>query len=159
MPSNQQSAGQTGTARRTTFTTILELGGKTATGIEVPPQVVEAFGAGQRPPVKVTVNGHSWESTVAVMGGRFMVGVPAEHRAAAGVSAEDTVEVTLELDDAPRTVAVPRDLAEALAAADATVAFERLAPSNRKEHVRSVEDAKKPETRARRIAKVIDALS
>jgi uncharacterized protein (DUF1800 family) len=159
MPSSQQTAGQSGTARRTTFTTILELGGKTATGIEVPPQVVEAFGAGKRPPVTVTVNGHSWQSTVAVMGGRFMLGVPAEHRAAAGVNADDTLEVTLELDDAPRAVAVPRDLAEALAAADATAAFDRLAPSHRKEHVRSVEDAKKPETRARRIAKVIDALA
>jgi uncharacterized protein YdeI (YjbR/CyaY-like superfamily) len=107
----------------------------------------------------VTIQDHSWESTVAVMGGRFMVGVPAEHRAAAGVTAGDTLTVTLELDDAPRTVAVPRDLVEALAASDATAAFEQLAPSRRKEHVRSVEDAKTPETRARRIAKVIEALS
>jgi hypothetical protein len=147
------------TTKPITMKAKLELAGKTATGFQVPDDVVERLGSGKRPPVKVTINGHCWQNTVAVMGGRYMLGVAAEHRAAAGVSAGETVEVTLELDAAPRTVEVPADLARALKQAEVTAACERLAPSHRKEHVRAVEDAKKPETRARRIAKTIDALS
>lgn len=147
------------TTRPVTFTVTLELGGKTATGMEVPAEVIERLGAGQRPPVRVTIGDYTYRSTVAVMGGRFMLAVSAEHRAAAGLAAGDTVDVTLELDAEPRTVEVPADLAEALAAAGASDAFARLAFSQRKEHVRGVEEAKKPETRERRIAKVVEALS
>jgi hypothetical protein len=142
-----------------TFTTTLELGGKTATGFGVPADVVERLGAGKRPPVKVTINGYTYRNTVAVMGGRYMIGVAAEHRTAAGVSAGDELDVTLELDAGPRTVEVPADLAKALKAAGATEAFERLAFTHRKEHVRAVEDAKKPETRERRIAKAVEMVS
>lgn len=142
-----------------TFTVILELAGKTATGMEVPGEVVSHLGGGKRPPVKVTIGAHSYRSTIAVMGGRFMLGVSAEHRARAGVEAGDTVDVTLELDAEVRTVDVPRDLAAALDAAGARADFERLAYSHRKEHVRAVEDAKKPETRKRRVDNVVDMLA
>jgi hypothetical protein len=139
-----------------TFTATLELAGKTATGMTVPDDVIERLGAGKRPPVKVTINGYTWRNTVAVMGGRYMLGVAAEHRVGAGVEAGDKLKVTLELDAAPRTVEVPKDLARALKAAGATEAFERLSYTNRKEQVRAVEDAKQPETRQRRIAKAVE---
>jgi hypothetical protein len=87
-------------------TTILQ-SGKTATGIEVPDEVMEALGSGKRPAVTVTVNGYSYRSTVATVGGRSMVGLSAEHRAGAGVAGGDEVEVDVELDTAPREVAVP----------------------------------------------------
>ncbi len=141
------------------FTAKLELGGKTATGIGVPDAVVEQLGAGKRPAVKVTLGDYTYRSTVAVMGGRFMLPVAAQHREAAGLAAGDTVKVTLELDAEPRTVEVPADLASALAAAGATEAFERLAFSHRKEHVRSIEEAKTPQTRQRRIAKTIEMVT
>ena len=142
-----------------TFTVRLELAGKTATGMEIPAAVVERLGAGKRPPVKVTIGDYTYHNTVAVMGGRYMVGVSAEHRVAAGVAAGDTVEVTLVLDAEPRTVDIPPDLAKALQAAGATDAFARLAFSHRKEHVRAIEDAKKPETRARRVAKAVEMVA
>jgi hypothetical protein len=142
-----------------TFSATLELAGKTATGMTVPAEVVERLGAGKRPPVKVTVNGHTWRSTIAVMGGRYMLGVAAEHRAGAGVAAGDTLKVALELDAAPRTVDVPSDLANALKAAGVTEAFEGLSFTHRKEHVRAVEEAKKPETRQRRIEKAVEMVT
>jgi hypothetical protein len=141
------------------FTATLELAGKTATGMTVPADVIERLGAGKRPPVKVTINGHTWRGTVAVMGGRFMLGVAAEHRAAAGVAAGDRLKVRLELDAEPRTVDVPADLAKALKAAGATEAFERLSFTLRKEHVRAIEEAKKPETRKRRIEKAVEMVT
>ena len=141
------------------FRTTLELHGKTATGIEVPDDVVAALDAGKRPPVRVTVNGHTWRSTVAVMGGRNLVGVSAENRAAAGVSAGDVLDVELVLDTEKREVEVPADLAAALAAApDAAAAFAALSYSNKSRHVLSVEGAKTDETRARRIAKAVSDL-
>lgn len=142
-----------------TFTTELFLAGKTATGMVLTDEVVEALGRGKRPPVVVQLPGYSYRSTVAVMSGRFMLPVAREHREAAGLSAGDRVEVTLSLDEAPRTVDVPNDLAEALAAAGLTEAFAGLSYSHRKEHVRAVEEAKKPETRARRVAKSVDMIA
>ena len=141
------------------FRTTLELHGKTATGIEVPDDVVAALDAGKRPAVRVTVNGHTWRSTVAVMGGRNLVGVSAENRAAAGVSAGDVLDVELVVDTEKREVEVPADLAAALAAApDAAAAFAELSYSNKSRHVLSVEGAKTDETRARRIAKAVSDL-
>lgn len=141
------------------FRARLELGGKTATGFRVPEDVVEALGAGKRPPVRVTINGYTYRSTVAVMGGEFMVGVSAEHRAGAGVQAGDEVDVDLELDTAPREVTVPDDLAAALAAdQDARRTFESLSYSNRSWHALSITGARTEETRRRRIAKSIEAL-
>jgi hypothetical protein len=141
------------------FTATLELAGKTATGVEVPEAVVAHLGGGKRPAVKVTIREYSYRSTIAVMGGRFMLGVSAEHREGAGVAAGETVDVILERDAEPRTVDVPPDLAAALEAAGTRDAFDRLAFSHRKEHVRAVEDAKKPETRTRRIDKVVEMLA
>ena len=146
-------------AERVTFTATLQLHGKTATGMDVPSEVVDKLGAGKRPPVKVTIGGYSYLNTIAVMGGRYMLGVSAEHRAGAGVKAGDTIEVTLELDSQPRTVDVPEDLAAALEAAGVTEKFDGLAFTYRKEHARAVEEAKKPETRARRIQKIVDSLT
>ncbi len=141
------------------FTTTLELGGKTATGFRVPPEVVEALGKGKRPPVLVTINGHTYRNTVAVYGDTYMLGVAAEHRAAAGVQAGDELEVDLELDTAPREVEVPTDLAGALdAAPEAKRFFETLSYSNKRRITLSVEDAKTPETRQRRIEKFVRQL-
>ena len=141
------------------FRATLETNGRTATGIEVPSDVVDALGAGKRPPVRVTLHEHTYRTTVARMGGRFLVPVSAEVRNAAGVTAGDQLDVGIELDDAPRTVDVPADLAAALAAEpDAAAAWETLSYTHRKEWARSVEDAKKPETRARRVAAAVTAL-
>jgi hypothetical protein len=132
---------------------------KNVVGIEVPAAIVEGFGAGKRPPVRVTINGYSYRSTVAVMGGRFMISLSAEHRDKAGVQGGQTVEVTLDLDASPRVVEIPADLGQALQAAGVQDAFDRLAPSQRKEHVRAINDAKTDETRTRRIAKVVERLA
>ena len=141
------------------FRATLETNGRTATGIEVPSSVVDALAAGKRPPVRVTLHEHTYRTTVARMGGRFLVPVSAEVRKAAGVTAGDELDVGIELDDAPRTVDVPADLAAALAEAPAAAqAWEKLAYTHQKEWARSVEDAKKPETRARRIAAAVEAL-
>jgi hypothetical protein len=146
-------------ARPIAFKATLELAGKTATGLTVPDAVVERLGAGKRPPVKVTINGYTYRSTIAVMGGCYMLGVAAEHRQGAGVNAGDTLTVGLELDDEPRTVDIPPDLSKALKAAGALAAFEKLAYTHRKEHVRAIEEAKKPETRARRITAAVRAVT
>ena len=139
-------------------TTILQ-SGKTATGIRVPDEVVEALGSGKRPAVTVTINGYTYRNTIAVMGGEYMVGVSAEHRAAAGVAGGDVVDVEIELDNAPRVVTVPDDFAAALdAEPDARRTFEGLSYSNRSWHVLQIVGAKTDESRQRRIAKSIDAL-
>ncbi len=141
------------------FRATLELGGKTATGIRVPAEVVESLGSGRRPPVLVTIKGHTYRSTVAVMGGAYMVGVSAEERAKAGVSAGDEVDVDLQLDTEPREVVLPPDFAEALGAdADARRSFDGLSYSNKRRHVLAVEGAKTPETRRRRIDKAVATL-
>ena len=141
------------------FRTKILQAGKTATGIRVPDEIVEGLGAGKRPPVRVTINGFTYRSTIAVMGGDYMVGVNADNRAGAGVAGGDTVDVDIELDTAPREVAVPPDLAAALAAEPAAQrTFDGLSNSNKGWHVQSVEGAKTDETRQRRIAKSIEAL-
>lgn len=121
------------------------------TGLVVDPAVVEAWNVGKRIPVVVNVNGFEYRSTIASMGGKFLLPFSADKRKATGLSAGDPITVTLTHDPAERTVEVPDDLAAALAAAGVREAFDALAFTHRKEHVRAVEDAKKPETRARRI--------
>ncbi|CAN5690797.1 hypothetical protein BH10ACT1_BH10ACT1_02360 [soil metagenome] len=141
------------------FRTVIELGGKTATGIHVPDDVVEALGGGKRAPVAVTVAGFRFQTTLGSMGGRAMVPLSAERRNAAGVAAGDEVEVDIELSSAPSVIEVPDDLAAALDGEPGVrAAFDALAPSRRKEWARSVTEAKKPETRARRVAKVVESL-
>ncbi|HET8905615.1 MAG TPA: YdeI/OmpD-associated family protein [Ktedonobacterales bacterium] len=141
------------------FRATIELGGKTATGIQVPAEVVESLGAGKRPAVRVVINGYSYRSTVASMGGVFMLPVSAEVRERAGVSAGDEVDIEIELDAAPREVQVPADFAAALGhAAEAERFFATLSYSNKQRLVLSIEGAKTDETRQRRIAKAVSAL-
>lgn len=129
------------------------------TGIEVPAEVIEAFGAGRKPPVVVNVNGYEYRSTVAVMGGRFMIPFSSDKRAATGIGGGDPIVVDLELDTAPRTVQVPGDLSAALdGAPGARATFDALSTSARKAHVTSVESAKAAETRQRRIDGIVAKL-
>ena len=139
------------------FRATVVLGGKTATGIQVPDEVVEQLGSGKRPPVVVTLAGYTYRTTVAPMGGAFWIPLAAEHREAAGVAADQEVDVTVELDTAPRTADLPDDLSAAMDDA-ARTAFDGLAPSHQKEWVRWVTEAKKPETRTARIEKTVDGL-
>jgi hypothetical protein len=141
----------------TTFRGTLVLAGRTATGITVPPEVVDALGAGRQPLVVATVGAHTYRSKVAVRGGEFKLPVSAENRAAAGVEAGDTVDVTLVLDTEARTVDVPDDLAAALSPA-ARATFDALSNSRKQQLVLPIEGAKTPETRARRVAKAVEAL-
>jgi hypothetical protein len=145
---------------RVSFRTTLLQAGKTATGIEVPPELVAELGSGQRPPVQVSINGrHTYPSTVAVMAGAFMVPVSAAHRTAAGIEGGQEIDVVLTLDLAPRETEVPADLAAALAGQpQARERFDALAPSRRKAHVVAVEGAKTAETRQRRIEAVLNQL-
>lgn len=146
---------------KTTFVTnVLKDNDSNATGLPVPPDAVAALGAGKKPRVKVSLNGYSYRTTMAVLGGVFMLSLSAENREAAGVKAGDSVEVTLELDTGPLTVVVPGDLAEALAQVEgARQAFDGLSYSARKEYVRQVESAKAAETRQRRIAAIVVKVS
>jgi hypothetical protein len=140
-------------------TTILQEG-KTAMGFEVPAEVVEALGAGKRPPVRVTINGYTYRNTVAVLGGTYMIGVSAEHRGPAGVTGGEAVDVDLEVDTAPRVVDVPGDFAAALDAQPAARAtFDALSYSNKSWHVLQVTGTKNPDTRARRIEKSVASLA
>jgi hypothetical protein len=134
--------------------------GKTATGIELPGDVVTALGGGKRPPVRVTINGYTYPSTVGTMGGRSLIPVSAEVRAKAGVAAGDEVDVDLVPDDAPRAVEVPADLAAALDRAPAArTAFGALSYSGQRRYVLAVEQAKTAPTRQRRIEAAIAELS
>lgn len=141
------------------FRTVIQLNGKTATGIQVPPDVVERLGSGKRPAVRVTINGYTYRSTVAVMGGQYMLPVSAEVRAGAHVAAGEEIDVDLELDTEKREVDLPPELAEALAAdSSARQRFESLSFSRKRELALSVESAKTPETRQRRLDKALETL-
>jgi hypothetical protein len=121
--------------------------------------VVAALGAGKRPPVVVNVNGYEYRSTVALMGGKYLLPFRADRREESGVGGGDAIDVQLTLDTAPRTVELPDDLRCALnSSATAAAAWEKLSFTHKKEHVRSVLDAKKAETRTRRIAAVVASL-
>jgi hypothetical protein len=155
--SEQDSGGGTPSE---TFRATIRLGGKTATGIPVPAEVVERLGTGRRPPVRVTIgDGYSYRSTVATMGGEFMLPLSAEHRAGAAVAAGDQVDVRLELDTEPREVTVPADVAAALdAEPDARSSFDDLSYSRKLAHILPIEQAKTSETRQRRIDKAVATL-
>jgi len=149
------------------FRTLVELGGKTATGLRVPPEVVAALGSGRKPAVMVTVGGYTYRSTVASRGGAFMIPLSAEHRGAAGLAAGDEVDVEVEVDTEPRELVIPEDLRvipeDLRAAVDTDPAarsfFDELSYSNRRRIVGNVEGAKTPQTRQRRIDKAVVALS
>lgn len=138
--------------------TVWKAKDKEATGIPVPDDAVEALGAGKRAAVKATLNGYTYRTTLAVMGGTSMLSLSAQHRNAAGLAAGDTVEVSLDLDTEPRAVDVPLDLAAALSEHGVREAFNALSNSARKEFVRQVESAKAQETRDRRIATIVQKL-
>lgn len=138
-------------------TTLHQTGNNT--GIEVPPELVEQLGGGKRAAVRVTVNGYVYPSTIASMGGRFLIPFSSDKRAATGLAGGDPITVELELELTPRVIEPTPDLAAALAASPAAAAaWERLAPSHRKAHVAAIESAKAPETRARRVAGAIEKL-
>jgi hypothetical protein len=141
------------------FRTTIRQSDGSATGIEIPDDVIAALGAGRKPPVKMSVNGYAYRSTVATVDGKSMVGFSAAHRAASGLKGGDDVEVEIEVDSEPRTVEVPDDLAAALKAEPrARETFDKLSNSMKGYHVSQVLDAKTPETRQRRIEKSISVL-
>jgi hypothetical protein len=140
-----------------TFKVELIKGDGDTAGFVIPDKVVEAFGQGKKPKVTVTLNGgFSYPNTIAVMGGKFMIGVSKERRKLAGVTPGETIEVTLELDTAPRVMEVPPDLQKALDRNKSAKAyFATLSYSNQRRHIDPINQAKSDETRARRIEKSV----
>jgi hypothetical protein len=137
----------------------LRRGGGNTAGFVIPDDAVEELGGGRRPKVVVTVGPHTWRSSIAHMGGQFMLGVSMENRAAAGVTAGEVLDLDVELDTVQRTVDVPDDLAAELAGDDAARAtWDRWSFTRRKEAARLLTEAKKPETRTRRLEKVLTDL-
>lgn len=142
------------------FRATIELSGRTATGVEVPSEIVAALGGSKRPAVKATINGYTYRTSVASMGGRFMLPISAQIRANAGVAAGDVIELGLELDTAPREVDVPEDLIRALGdAPSARAFFEGLSYSSKLRVVLPITEAKTAATRERRIAKAVESLA
>jgi Bacteriocin-protection, YdeI or OmpD-Associated/Domain of unknown function (DUF1905) len=141
------------------FHTRLVQSGKTATGLQVPPEVVERLGSGKRPAVSVTLRGHTYRSTIASMRGVYMLPVSAEIRGITGLAGGDPVDVEVELDTAPREVTLPADFAASLdAEQEARSFFQSLSYSNKQRIVLAIEQARTAETRQRRIAQSVQAL-
>jgi len=141
------------------FRSTLEAAGKTAAGFHVPPEVMAALAGGGRPKVRVTIGGHTWRTSVGIVDGRSMIGIPAEHRGPAGVTPGDVMDVDVELDTEVREVIVPEDFAAALAPyPEARAFFDSRNYSERRWFVLGIEDARTPETRARRIEKAVERL-
>lgn len=139
-------------------TTIFQIGNNT--GIEVPAEVIESLGTSKRPPVKVTVNGYSYRSTVAVMEGKFLIPLSAEHRKNSQVQGREVHEITLELDTEPREVVLPEDMRIMLRAnPEADAFYQSLAPSLKKKALLLIEAAKTEATRTKRIAKIVEDLA
>ncbi|QWT24754.1 YdeI/OmpD-associated family protein [Subtercola sp. PAMC28395] len=142
------------------FRTTLQASGKTATGIHVPTEVYESLGSAKRHAVTVTINGYSYRSTVTPYRGEIMLPVSAEVRSGAGIAAGDEIEVEIVLDEQPREVIVPEDFAAALDAAPAArTFFDSLSYSNKRRFTVTIDDAKTPETRQRRIEKSVATLA
>ncbi|BDZ49278.1 hypothetical protein GCM10025867_15190 [Frondihabitans sucicola] len=142
-----------------TFHTAILQARATATGLEVPPEIIDELGAGKKPAVVVTVGDYTYRSTVGVMGGRFLVPLSSDHRKASGLAAGDEVDVTLSLDDAPRDIAPPADLADLLGQDPALLAaFHALSYSRKRALVEPIEQAKAADTRQRRLDKAIETL-
>ena len=142
------------------FRTVIEQSGATATGIPVPDEVVASLGPGKRHAITVTVNGHSYRSSVAPYRGKYMIALSADNRDKAGVAGGDEVDVAIELDDQPRTVEEPAALTAALAADPAArAAFDGLSYSNQHRHVLAIDGAKTDATRQKRLEAVLAELS
>lgn len=141
------------------FTSTLESAGKTAAGFEVPDAVMDGLAGGRRPKVRVTINGHTWRTSVGIVDGRSMIGIPVDQRAAARVTPGDVLDVDVELDTEVRDVVMPDDFAAALAPfLEARAFFDSRNYSERRWFVLGIEDAKTPETRARRVEKAVERL-
>ena len=140
------------------FTVELERAAKTSARFAVPLDLERVYGRA-RPPLRVTIRGHTWRTTPGLYGGVAYIGLNKEVRAVVGVDAGDRVRVAIELDTEPRTVTVPDDLQAALADdRDARVAFEKLTYTQRREYIAWIDEAKRPETRARRVAGTIEGV-
>lgn len=145
-------------ADKQTFETVLEKHeNMDATGITIPFDVEKVFGA-KRVPVRVSINGAEHRSTIVKMSGKYVVGVPKIFREAAKVKAGEVISVTIEKDTEKRSVEIPSDLVEALQEANLTETFAKMSYTHQKEYVKAVNDAKKEETRIRRIEKTIEML-
>lgn len=146
-------------AEKQIFEVLLEKHGEMdATGITIPFDVEKVFGA-KRVPVKVWINGAEYRSTIMRMGGKYMMAVPKVFRNAAGVKAGEIIEITMEKDLEKRTVEIPADFAEALHKETLTDVFQQMSFTHQKEYVNSINDAKKEETRLRRIEKNIEMIA
>ena len=141
------------------FRSKVLLAGKTATGVEVPAKVVEGLGSSRRPLVRVTINGYTYRSAIAVMGGTYMLGISDEVRKNTGVGGGDTIDVDVELDTQAREVEVPPELTKALAKdAKAKKYFESLSYSGKYRLTAPIANGKTPETRARNLDKAMKEL-
>ena len=142
------------------ITATVQLNGKTATGVVIPGEIVEALGGGKRPKVQVTIGDYTYRNSVAPMSGVHMLSISSEIRQATGIKAGDTIELELRLDTAPREIEVPDDFAAALAEVPRAKAFfEQLSYSNQRVHTESITGAKTAETRQRRIEKSVALLA
>jgi hypothetical protein len=142
------------------FRAELQRTGGNTTGFQVPQEIVDGLNGGGRPKVVVTLNGHTWRSSIARMGGSYWLGVSAENRAGAGVEGGQVLDVTVQLDTAERTVTIPEDLAAALEREPAAkAAWDGLSFSHQRRHVEHIDGAKTAETRARRVAKAVEMLA
>jgi hypothetical protein len=142
-----------------TLTTTLQRRGPAAAVVLADDQVAEVGEGRKAFPVQATINGYTWAGRVSRMGGEFLLGLNREVRTGAGVEAGDEVTVTIALDEAPREVDVPAALAQALDGdATAKATFDALAFTHRKEFARWIAEAKKDETRERRVAQALQML-
>ncbi len=141
------------------FHATLDLDGNTATGITVPAEIITALNAGKRPKVLVTINGHTFSTTIGSVKGAFKIPVSAERRGLIDAAAGDSVKVSLTLDAAPAEIEVPEDLARALSSdPDAAAFFAGLTPSQKRAFIDPIEQAKTADTRTRRVEKAAAAV-
>ena len=141
------------------LTLELQRTGGNTTGFQIPDEAVASLGGGGRPKVTVTVNGFTFPSSIARMGGSYWLGVSAERRTAAGVEGGQVYDLDVELDTAPRVIEAPADLQAALDASPGALAqWQKLSYSHQRQHVEAINSAKAPDTRARRVAKAIEML-
>jgi hypothetical protein len=141
------------------LTVELQRTGGATTGFQIPDAFVAELGGGGRPKVATTVNGFTFRSSIAKMGGSYWLGVSADRRAEGGLEGGRTYDLDIELDAAPRVIETPDDLRAALDAKPAARdAWQKLSYSHQRRHVEAIDAAKAPETRARRIAKAVEKL-
>lgn len=141
----------------TTYQTVV-LGFGNHAALEIPNEILVEIGGNRRAPLKITINGYTYQSTATGVDGKCMVVFPTRDRDASGATAGDHVMVTLELDDGYRHVDVPHDLRDALTSQKLSEAFHDLTYSKRKEFARQIKDVKSEETKKRRIRKILDEM-